>query len=1462
MKEGEYGRMKEEEDRHMKEEEDRQMKEGEYRRMKEEEVDRRMKEEEDRCMKEEEDRQMKEEEYRRIKEEEYRQMKEEEYRRIKEEEVDRRMKEEEDRCMKEEEDRQMKEEEYRQMKEEEYRRIKEEEYRRMKEEEERCMKEEEYRRMKEEEYRRMKEEEYRRMKEEEYRRMGQEEVDRYMKEEEDRCMKEKEVDRRMKEEEYRRMGQEEVDRCMKEENRCMNQEDRCMKEENRRMKEEVDRRLKEVDRRMKEEIDRRMKEEIDRRMKEEVDRRTKEEVDRLMKEEIDRRTKEEVDRRLKEEVDRRLKEEVDRRTKEEVDRRLKEEVDRRTKEEVDRRTKEEVDNRPMHQEDNRPMHQEDNRPMHQEDNRPMGRQQAYASGRQQAYASGRQQAYASGRQQAYASGRQQAYGSGRQQAYAPGRQQAYRSGRQQAYASGRQQAYASGRQQAYASGRQQACASVQDTLDWEEDLNDPMEKVMLKCGRSDTRSTSVKENTRDSRGRGQSRGESQGYRGNFARGRSLKKPHTPRTEGYSSSDVDYRKLQDEPVGQQRGRYYRDQPDRGSCRKQNQRQQGCKNKSRGGYSQRGGFSQHCDGNYSPRDSYCDQYSESCTPRGASNDWYERSHTSRGHFRSQDARNYFPRGSYNDPNDRNFTPSGPCRDPGDWNYSQKNTYRGQGKGIRPWVLVEALAECPNFRATLLQLLEWKDLQLSAVREVVSSNSQVFAFNGEFVELQPKVNICIPHSGPQGCQKRSSCQDLHICLIYITRYCGDRPCVFGHKWYTDHNIATLRDFYLDRLPPPSLRNLMKGLTKPAGPTGQLDVCRDYNGKGCNKTDCGALHVCLSFVSGLTKCSFTRCKLNHDLLTPECSTLLWSHGFSTNEAPRDVAFALLAAYPSLANAGHGKQAASPPTTAAPSSSQASTSTTTSNQQQNIGATRSGRSDGAGIMSRLRQRIIGNASDKQAFAQPSVESKSQDTSTPSKSDKGGYTYTRHGKKDTGDSARIKKSSVQKKQKCQTVWSHYLEGDTEVNEICYYSVENLCRNESSGCQRLHASQHFHWQISEQGSKWLNLRSFQAQILEQAFCDQAQDGVVIPRLDPAKLNPSVKQLLTVLGRDSWQANFQCMIITNSDQSRILYLRRLCTECIAGQQIKANIYSWYFVDINKKWIKYGNVDTANESKLVSSVSSADIERHFLKNQHVPLTFKNSKYTYILDFVTMIQTNQNTKVGREVRRRPEPHLKDGNTGDNQNSATGTTATGTTATGTTATGTTSSDLPSTWDPMQPEERIRLVTVASTSPEYQTVVGLLGSGVPNTSVVKIERIQNPFLWRALQNKIKEMVTVYGDIKKVDVRQVFHGTRPDVVASICAENFDWRLHGSSTGQACGRGTYFSPNAGTSYGYSRNDSAGLRYMFVARVAVGSIVPGNSAMARPPTNPATGAPYDSTGDGTSVIVKYDKQEYYPEYIITLR
>lgn len=729
--------------------------------------------------------------------------------------------------------------------------------------------------------------------------------------------------------------------------------------------------------------------------------------------------------------------------------------------------------------------------------------------------------------------------------------------------------------------------------------------------------------------------------------------------------------------------------------------------------------------------------------------------------------------------------------------------------------------------------------------------------------------------------------MCPKFVLSWCGEQQaCVLGHRWHTDHNLAILKRLFMEYVRYPVLRQLLRGgqvqgqrqhKGQKQGESGPLGVCKDYNEGNCHQVHCSSLHVCLSFVVGLTTCSRGNCRLNHDLLSPTCCHLLRLHNLPVNEAPRDVAMALLQANPglksmTLANAStkpspikakrdglarkkkdkvaSNKQRSAKKNSDNESSSDSEDSTESESKSEGShSSNRKGKKVDHSYKSQTSKKGTDRGTHRKTSSNksPATESDSEEDSDNSSNIK-----TRGNKEQPKPppTTAVKQKAPQPPKPptpLRTLWAHDLQGDVITPQICYYSVEGMCRNEGAGCPRLHALTHFHWQIqvNDQSGRWFNLRPEQAVCLEKAFCDPAADGVDLPRLDPSKLESSVRGLFLILGRHIWHADFQTWKLTDSNQTKSLQLRRLCTQPVVGQAIKATTFLWYFKDINKKWVMYGKVDTADRKDLVSSLTSGDIEKHYWQNPAVPLTFNNSQFTYTLDLTAMKQTNQSTQVSREVRRRPEPHLSEETDGNK-------------------TPKNASDLPKHWDFMQPEERSRPVTLAPTTDEYKKVVALLGASVPPSNVVKVERIQNPFMWRALQNKIKELEVLYKDPTKVDVRQLFHGTSSNVVASICAENFDWRLHGTSAGQAYGRGTYFGTNAGVSYGYCRADSKNFKYMFVARVAIGSKTVGNSSMVRPPINPATSMPYDSTVDNLtnpSMVVKYSTQEYYPEYLLTL-
>ena len=92
--------------------------------------------------------------------------------------------------------------------------------------------------------------------------------------------------------------------------------------------------------------------------------------------------------------------------------------------------------------------------------------------------------------------------------------------------------------------------------------------------------------------------------------------------------------------------------------------------------------------------------------------------------------------------------------------------------------------------------------------------------------------------------------------------------------------------------------------------------------------------------------------------------------------------------------------------------------------------------------------------------------------------------------------------------------------------------------------------------------------------------------------------------------------------------------------------------------------------------------------------------------------------------------------------------------------------------------------------------------------------------------------------------------------------------AYGKGVYFAVDARYFIDdtYSRPDSQGNKYMYLARVVVGDFCVGNDKMKVPPPLPGTSdSQYDSTVDRLnepSMHVIYHDAQAYPEYLITIR
>ncbi|NWW69155.1 PAR12 polymerase, partial [Ifrita kowaldi] len=175
-------------------------------------------------------------------------------------------------------------------------------------------------------------------------------------------------------------------------------------------------------------------------------------------------------------------------------------------------------------------------------------------------------------------------------------------------------------------------------------------------------------------------------------------------------------------------------------------------------------------------------------------------------------------------------------------------------------------------------------------------------------------------------------------------------------------------------------------------------------------------------------------------------------------------------------------------------------------------------------------------------------------------------------------------------------------------------------------------------------------------------------------------------------------------------------------------------------------------------------------------------------------------------------------------------------------------------------VVISNVTSEYNGIKELFHQTMKNYSILKIQRIQNPSLWKVFQWQKEKMKKENGG-KEVQEKLLFHGADVMSMKTICTQNFDWRICGSN-GTKYGKGIYFARDASYSHTYCQATQQGY-LMFVARVLVGDYIKGNAAYVRPPRKCADGLwLYDSCVDDEldpSVFVVFEKHQIYPEYII---
>eukprot|EP01133_Synstelium_polycarpum_P010713 gene10713-12462_t len=193
-------------------------------------------------------------------------------------------------------------------------------------------------------------------------------------------------------------------------------------------------------------------------------------------------------------------------------------------------------------------------------------------------------------------------------------------------------------------------------------------------------------------------------------------------------------------------------------------------------------------------------------------------------------------------------------------------------------------------------------------------------------------------------------------------------------------------------------------------------------------------------------------------------------------------------------------------------------------------------------------------------------------------------------------------------------------------------------------------------------------------------------------------------------------------------------------------------------------------------------------------------------------------------------------------------------------------------QTNLEVVSLPANSPDYLEVQKAFHLTMPNTHIIKIERIQNKWLFEKYTIAVQlwsKKANLQKPVAGVHEMNLFHGTRAlDPMKIINGENgFDMRF---SNAGMWGKATYFAVNASYSHGY-RSQSGGGSQMFYSRVLVGEtirVMPNDGSLTKPPTKNKLNQSgyiedYDSvTGEtgGSTVFMVYENNRAFPEFIIT--
>ncbi|XP_042533158.1 zinc finger CCCH-type antiviral protein 1 [Dipodomys spectabilis] len=383
-------------------------------------------------------------------------------------------------------------------------------------------------------------------------------------------------------------------------------------------------------------------------------------------------------------------------------------------------------------------------------------------------------------------------------------------------------------------------------------------------------------------------------------------------------------------------------------------------------------------------------------------------------------------------------------------------------------------------------------------------------------------------------------------------------------------------------------------------------------------------------------------------------------------------------------------------------------------------------------------------------------------------------------------------------------------EICLDHLYMGCKV-NGNCNKIHFHLPYQWQILISNT-WRDLPAMEQ--IEEAYCDPQKHKISI---------------------GNREIDFKKMICDFHP------IRRLSTPSAAVPELANAVFTtkwlWYWKHKSGKWIQYG---AEYDNQPSSDIDSSYLESFYLSCPRGVVPFQEGSRNFELSFQGMIQTNVDSKTQKDVVRRPvfvssrdveqikarAVHQPLGSRSEALTSE--------------------FHLQTVADSL-PASTYELLELNSYCQEYATISEHFKASMKNFKIEKIKKINNPKLLDTFESKKWTM-------NKRDEKLLFYATSRAHVDSICANNFDYVLHGAHETKY-GKGNYFTKEAIYSHKSYACDTKNT-VMFVARVLAGEFIEGNMAYTSPPSM------YDSCVDtrlNPSVYVIFQKSQIYPAYVI---